>query len=332
MKPPTLKSLKLKEIEIADLQARAGTDDKTIAEYAEAFTEGAKFPAATVFHDGKRYFLADGFHRYFGAQKAGLADILCDIKSGTRADALWFAAGANKTHGLKRSNLDKRHAVELALREKPGMTDNAIAKHVGVSFPLVQEIRSHLQVLEPELNPLKRTGTDGKQYPAPPSRLPVPQISASHLRVLEGGTKLPPPPPAAKKAPPAPPLPRKEEPVVVVDKTGWPIPAALIPTWERSHEVQEILTSLSRIKGALRSAQDGKDKLFVEVNFSTALAQLDQAYADIKTAIPFAVCPTCQGKTPDNCGLCKGRGFVSEHRWSTVVSKETKELRFKVKK
>ena len=117
----------------------------------------------------------------------------------------------------------------------------------------------------------------------------------------------------------------------VLDGTGWPIPTQLIPLWQRSSEVQEMLTTISRVKGALRTAQETKDKLFAEVLFSSALSQLDQAWADIKTAKPFAVCPTCQGQVPDQCTLCRGRGLISEHRWNTCVTREDKEFRAKVR-
>jgi hypothetical protein len=120
-------------------------------------------------------------------------------------------------------------------------------------------------------------------------------------------------------------------PMQILDATGWPIPTQLIPLWQRAGEVQEMLTSLSHVKGALRSAQENRDKLFAEVNFSSALSQLDQAWYDIKTAKPFAVCPTCQGQLPDQCTLCKGRGLISEHRWNTCVTREDKEFRVRAK-
>ena len=131
---------------------------------------------------------------------------------------------------------------------------------------------------------------------------------------------------AATKPPPPPPPPSQ-----VLDGTGWPIPTQLIPLWQRSSEVQEMLTSISRVKGALRTAQETKDKLFAEVLFSSALSQLDQAWADIKTAKPFAVCPTCQGQLPEQCTLCKGRGLISEHRWNACVTREDKEFRARAK-
>ena len=121
-------------------------------------------------------------------------------------------------------------------------------------------------------------------------------------------------------------------PAAVVDGTGWPVPTHLIPLWQRADEAQELLTAMSRIKGALRTAQDERDKLFSEVNFSHALSHLDQAWGAIKTAKPFAVCPTCQGQLPDNCTLCRGRGLISEHRWNTCVTSEDKAFRAKARK
>ena len=141
---------------------------------------------------------------------------------------------------------------------------------------------------------------------------------------------LPPPPVRAARATEAKPVP-PPPPSQIVDGTGWPIPTQLIPLWQRTDEVQEMLTTLSRVKGALRSAQENKDKLFAEVNYSSALSQLDQAWTDIKTAKPFAVCPTCQGQLPDKCTLCRGRGLISEHRWNTCVTREDKEFRARAK-
>lgn len=307
MKPPTGQTLKLAQIEIADLQARAATDDKTIEEYSENVTAGEKFPPVVVFHDGKKYYLADGFHRYFGFKKAGLLDILADVRSGSRKDALWFAAGANKTHGLKRSPADKRHAVELALRERPELSDRSVAQHVGVSNTFVGEVRGSTVNVD-SCAPQTRIGLDGRER-----RLPVPQQPKSS----------PPPFPRTETLPPhVPPL----------DKTGHPIPSAIFALWERAEEVQGLLSSISTLRGIVEKAEKEKDAVFSEVNFGSLRANLDQAFADLKTAKPFAVCPTCQGRTPDRCTLCKGRGFISEFRWNTAVPKETKEIRAKAKK
>jgi hypothetical protein len=148
--------------------------------------------------------------------------------------------------------------------------------------------------------------------------LPPPPVEKSHHVVTLSGNAKPP-------VPPTPP------PAKMVDGTGWPIPTQLIPLWQRTGEVQEWLTVLSRLKGVLRAAQDSKDTLYAEMNFSSALSQLDQAWTDLKTAKPFAVCPTCQGQVPENCTLCRGRGLISEHRWNACVTSEDKAFREKAK-
>jgi hypothetical protein len=81
----------------------------------------------------------------------------------------------------------------------------------------------------------------------------------------------------------------------------------------------------------LRSAQENRDMLYAEMHFSSALAQAEQLWTDLKTARPFAVCPTCQGQVPEKCTLCRGRGLISEFRWNTCVTREDKEFRSKAK-
>ena len=309
-----IKQLKLSEIVTdAGTQVRAGLSEATVSDYAEALADGAKFPPVVVFYDGSRYIAADGFHRVHAAIRNSATQIECDVRKGGKGEALKFALGCNAHHGLRRTNADKRHAVELAVREFPNVSTVAIARMCLVGDELVAEIR-------------KAQPTDSGRLAPPPARIG-----------LDGRERKLPPPPMRPTTPPPPTRPDGARPAgppppsQVLDGTGWPIPTQLIPLWQRADEVQEMLTTLSRVKGALRSAQENKDKLFAEVNFSSALSQLDQAWTDIKTAKPFAVCPTCQGQLPDQCTLCRGRGLISEHRWNTCVTREDKEFRAKVR-
>ena len=314
------KKLKLTEIVTdAGTQVRAGLNEATVADYAEALADGAKFPPVIVFHDGNRHIAADGFHRIHAALRNRAREIECDVRKGSKADALKFALGCNAHHGLRRTNADKRHAVELALKEFRKASSLVISQMCLVSEELVKGVSKQLTE-NGELTPQKTViGLDGRERKLPPP--PMQRRQAPEHRAEMPGSpagKMP----AATLPPP---------PSQVLDGTGWPIPTQLIPLWQRADEVQEMLTTLSRVKGALRTAQENRDKLFAEVNFSSALSQLDQAWTDIKTAKPFAVCPTCQGQLPDQCTLCKGRGFISEHRWNTCVTREDKEFRFKAK-
>ena len=73
---------------------------------------------------------------------------------------------------------------------------------------------------------------------------------------------------------------------------------------------------------ALRDAQDGKDPLWSEINFGSALAHLDMAYKEIAAAEPWCVCPMCQGI---GCRACSDRGLMSEYRFKQVVPAEFKK-------
>ena len=138
------KRLDLDKITIdGETQPRAEINTDVVAEYQADIESGKDMPPADVFHDGAKTWMADGFHRYFAYKRAGKKDMPCNIHEGTRDDALWHAVGANKEHGLRRSNEDKEKAVTMALSHPEGAkkSDNVLAKHVGVSPPFVAKIR-----------------------------------------------------------------------------------------------------------------------------------------------------------------------------------------------
>lgn len=176
------KPLKLAKIVTdAGTQSRVSINEDTVAEYSAAMLDGAKFPAVVVFHDGSQHFLADGFHRVMAANRAGLKDILADVKTGTRLDALEYSLRANQSHGLRRSNADKRFAVWMALREKDWAekSDRWLSEVCGVSPSTVGAIRaehdkSQLSKLDSSTEQV-RIGKDGKKRKVPEKKAAEPQ-------------------------------------------------------------------------------------------------------------------------------------------------------------
>ena len=139
-----MQQLELKVIRIdGGTQSRVELNNTTVEEYSEAMADGAQFPPVVVFFDGASYWLADGFHRYFGADQAGLEEIAADVRNGTQLDAQLFSFGVNYDHGLRRSNADKRKAVTGALNHPVSCkwSDRQIAKHCGVSDKTVAAVR-----------------------------------------------------------------------------------------------------------------------------------------------------------------------------------------------
>jgi len=131
-------------------QPRTQIDSRLIEEYASDRGIGGPFPPVTVFTDGKTMWLADGWHRYHAAKKLGKTRIEADVREGDLRDAILYSVGANADHGARRTNADKRRAVETLLSDKEWSrkSDNWIAKACRVGHPLVSEIKSHLEVLQ----------------------------------------------------------------------------------------------------------------------------------------------------------------------------------------
>ena len=123
-------------------QSRVAIHEATVAEYTEVLEAGDALPPVDVYFDGTDHWLADGFHRYFANQRIGAVSIDAEVHAGTRTDALMHAFGANKAHGLRRTNEDKRKAVEGMLALAPQWSDRAIAKHVGVGHTMVATLRN----------------------------------------------------------------------------------------------------------------------------------------------------------------------------------------------
>jgi ParB/Sulfiredoxin domain len=128
------------------LQPRAELHRDWIEEYALDMAAGASFPPVVVFFDGRRYWLADGFHRVYATEAAGIDVISADVRNGDRRDALRFALSANGSHGHRRTNEDKRRAVDIMLADKEWtkLPDLEIARICMVTHPFVAKRRDRL--------------------------------------------------------------------------------------------------------------------------------------------------------------------------------------------
>lgn len=137
------------ELNISEIRTDGGTQPRaqlnyaTVEEYAESIEDGATFPPVEVMYDGSDYWLWDGFHRVESHKKAGCIAIRANIKQGTRRDAVLASVGANNSHGLRRTNDDKRRAVMTLLNDAEWVnwSDNEIARRCMVSQPFVSKLR-----------------------------------------------------------------------------------------------------------------------------------------------------------------------------------------------
>lgn len=264
-------------------------------------------------------------------------------------DKLTHVFSAQDTHDLHRieGEIEKDEAgflrvadnlMEIRERKLYGITADTFEEYIKVRWGWTKQrayqiiaARKVVDSLPPKSQPV----VDSEKKARVLINVPVPQRqtvireavreapngrpTARHIE--EAVQRVAPPPPPQK--PPA-----KE---ILVDETGWEIPDNLEKLWDRIPEVKEKLTNLSSLRGLLRRVKDNRDVLWRSVNLDSVMMQVDQLFADIKEAIPYAVCPYCQGRaeTASHCAECKQRGVVSKFFWEHAIPEELKAVRQK---
>lgn len=145
-------------------QTRARLNPDTIREYAEAMSRGEQLPDVTLYYDGTIYWMSDGFHRVAAARDLGRAEIGAEVRQGTQRDAILHSVAANATHGLPRSDEDKRRAVMRLLEDDEWSlwSDRKIAEATRTSHPFVGKIRK--EVFGDDVPAERVVERDGQQY------------------------------------------------------------------------------------------------------------------------------------------------------------------------
>ena len=307
------------KIRIADLdlslQTRAGTDAETINNYAEAMADGAHFPDVTVFTDGERYWLADGFHRVMAAKQNGKTTISADVRKGTEDDAVVFGGTANNKQGKRPTRADVQHFLEMVWERREAVfggtpTGGNFAEKCGVSK------RTGCRFVEEKLAEMSKAPVRPRvpmaQVPTRPmkpggdvSRVPMAQVTAPVRPTKLIG--------ADGKSYPVRPTPKRpERPVrqMPKDRYGTEIPLEINAAFEGG-ALADILSLVSKARVALRKGIGDGLPAFAAVR-QDALVQLNNAYSFISAAEPHCVCRMCQGT---GCKACHERGWQTEEEY-----------------
>jgi hypothetical protein len=141
-----VEAIALARINDCGAQMRVEMRVETVNDYAADMLDGATFPAVILFDDGAELWVADGYHRVAAARKIEREAILAEIRQGSARDAILYSVGSNAVHGLRRTQADKRRAVERLLRdpEWAAWSDRQIAKAARVDHKTVGTIRREL--------------------------------------------------------------------------------------------------------------------------------------------------------------------------------------------
>ena len=197
----SIQTINLSEIKLnKQTQSRTAINQDVVNAYCEAMLEGDVFPELTVFFDGIDYYLVDGYHRYFASKKAGYTEFPVKIHNGSLRDAILYAVGVNKDHGLQRSQEDKRKAVMTLLDdlEWSEWSDREIARKCNISAMTVGRIRKSLNLEQDERKYVNKHGKEStiktdnlgkkpelsEKKPELTPQIPEPDVEDEHLQEL----------------------------------------------------------------------------------------------------------------------------------------------------
>ena len=312
--------IKIKNLDRNGLQTRAALNEATVTEYTEAMDAGVEFPPVTVFREDRRgdssiYRLADGFHRVEAKTrtkkygKPGFDTVKATIISGGYSDALKFALGANAAHGLRRTNADKRHALEMAWEKRKELfggepSNGALAKMCGVSERTVASFRADQPAPVARALPVRPANRKAPPPPPPTKRVGVDGVARA-VPVRPAPVR-----PPVKKGYHIGPDGKQHADGVILDQFGVEIPER-IRTAFTSETLGEIVSTLQRARTMLAQAIRSKDPSVAAVAQRAGL-EMENAYHELKAAKPYCVCRMCQGQ---GCDVCRETGFQTEDQF-----------------
>ena len=127
-------------------QMRVEMKPDVVREYADDMAAGAVFPPVEVYYDGSIYWLAEGYHRVAAARLLDRETIDAEVLDGGERDAILHGIGSNASHGLRRTQADKRRAVERLLRDEEWSkwSNRKIAEAAKVDHKTVATVRREL--------------------------------------------------------------------------------------------------------------------------------------------------------------------------------------------
>lgn len=283
-----------------ELQTRAALNAEAVRDYAEILKETPDvLPPVEVYVENDVYRLSDGFHRVAAALKAGLTQVVAEVNDGDYPTALRAALKANVTHGMRRTNADKRQAMRKAWEHRRELfggnpTERDFAAVCCVSNGTAHNFLADMSLLKmSKLAPNIASNNGTSRTDESTANEAIEEAPADNA-----------PEDASADAQ------KKDAPT---DRFGMEIPARLIPAFANKTP-QVILRDLRRIRRVVEQQQQAGEIAMLSVG-QQALITLDNAIICFKLDAPYCVCRACRGM---GCACCKNSGFQTKLQYSLL--------------
>lgn len=309
----SVKDVAIDNLRTENLQIRVEMQDECIEDYAAAYRERPEeMPPVVVFYDfmGDTYYLADGFHRVAAAKRAECTKIKAEVHEGTYKAALKYALGANAKHGLRRTNADKRNAMEIAWRnratifgaEKP--TERQFAEICAVSNGTAHNFLADIGLLKlskvvggdsqaPRIQDSAEPTLDDKCGRPGTSAPTVLDVTHDHTEERNASVRD-----LLKQG---------------KDRYGMEIPERILPAF-LSREPRDIMKQLGELRKMVDDRHMHGDITYAHIG-TELLMDLEAAIRTVRFGMAHCVCRMCRGR---GCGACSDLGFQTRLQYGRV--------------
>jgi hypothetical protein len=286
--------IKMLHIKIDSGTQRRQLDTAISDHYAELLKSGVEFPPVELVHDGKFFYLWDGFHRHSAHQMLDHEEIDANVQNGTLEDAIWLSYSANTTHGLPRKPGEIKQAIEEILNNPKWSckTDKEIAEHINCSYRSIEDARRAKKTIDV----VKPTECGLSVKSSPQSK---PEVKGKVIDTDDVG----------------------REPAVYTDKADNVIPEDDYDLWLENQAINSYVNQLNSIKRELDNMIANKMTKIRLLNWSRFEADWQNCKDTLAEAIFYGRCPYCNG-TNDKCSACKGIGFVNKRLYDAAPKDE----------
>jgi ParB-like chromosome segregation protein Spo0J len=287
--------------------------EPVISRYAEIMQE-QDMPPIVVFHDGKKWWLADGLYRLKATKQNGTDKVLCEVLKGTKKDAVWYASGANREHGQPLKPSERRRALTNVLKAGFGVdkTDSQLSTQIGLSRKVVSSVRNTLEA-DGEAPKAPEGSTKAKMQAAGKKGA---KAKADKAAATTGGGSSPPPNPPKKPS-----KKKKEDEGYTGVGSGKDEIGQVIPSW-----LEQVDEDTSRIRVVQNHLTQVIDELLeigkIPAGKNLPVKQIVNNLSDVRTVqlregMFYCGCPECiaRGKVLKSCKKCSGVGWLTRSQY-----------------
>lgn len=171
-------------------QSRTGIDLALVQEYVDAIEDRAALPPVSTIRTPEGHYLYDGFHRAEAYRRKGVTEIAVNYEDGDIWDAIERSCAVNATHGKRRTNEDKRRAVEtmLTVMQHKGerWSNREVARRCGVHHNLVAAVLGESSGGDSQIDAPRTVSRNGSTYEMNTSN--IGKVRAPNLATVDRDT------------------------------------------------------------------------------------------------------------------------------------------------